>query len=60
MGYKVAQIIVSNRMVTAENLNGTSLNLRSIKRRTGHNTIAVPPLSTVARCTVDAASNIAS
>lgn len=53
----VAKLVVSHRFVTAGEIGASSLNTQALKEMTGHDTLAIKPLSTVARCTVVAASN---
>ena len=56
---KTAQIIASNRIVTSGELDleKKKLNLHTIKEMTGHDSIAVPPVTVTTRCTLVAATN---
>lgn len=56
---KTAQIIASNRIVTAGELDleKKKLNLHAVKEITGHDSISVPPVTVTTRCTLVAATN---
>ena len=49
MDPRTAGIVTSHRFATAGDMDATSLNLHAIKEITGHDSISIPPLSTVAR-----------